>query len=94
MSDVAVGLRAIADGEENRRMRYETMTLKETLAHDFAAIKRVLKKIGLATLRGLFWGCVYLAMAIWFVFNAFVWIAMILTIRDGVQWFLGTNRRR
>lgn len=76
------------------QMQYETMTFTETLQHDFGVIKRVLKKAGLATLRGLFWGCVYLAMAIWFVFNAFVWIAMILTIRDGVQWFLGTNKRR
>ena len=75
-------------------MQCETMTLVETLQHDIGVIKRVLKMIGLATLRGLFWCCVYLAMAIWFVFNAFVWVAMILTIRDGVQWFLGTNKHR
>ena len=85
------------------QMRVQTMSIAETFAHDFNVIRRflkldalkgVLEKAGLALLRGLFWGGVYLAMAIWFVFNAFLWVAMLLTIRDGVQWFLGTNRRR
>lgn len=71
----------------------ETMSFGETLAHDFGVIKRVLQRVGLVIFRGLFWGCVYLVMAIWFVFNAFLWVAMLLTIRDGVQWFLGTNRK-
>lgn len=79
------------------------MSVAETFAHDFNAIRRflkldalkdVLKRAGFALLRGLFWGGVYLARVIWFTIQLFIFVAMILTIRDGVQWFLGTNRRR
>lgn len=75
-------------------MPVQTMSFMETLEHDFGVIKRALKRVGLALLRVLFWGGVYLAQAVWFTIQFFVFIAMILTIRDGVQWFLGTNRRR
>lgn len=87
----------------NREPDIQTMSVAETFAHDFNAIRRflkldalkdVLKRAGFVLLRGLFWGGVYLARVIWFTIQLFIFVAMILTIRDGVQWFLGTNRRR
>ena len=70
------------------------MSVTETLIHDLRVIGNGLKKIGFEIARGLFWGILYLAMAIWFVFNIILDIALLLTIRDATQWFLGTNRRR
>lgn len=72
----------------------ETMSVKETFVHDLHVIGGVLKKIAFEVGRALFWGILYFAMAIWFIFNVILDIALLLTIRDGVQWFLGTNRRR
>ena len=76
------------------RRQVETMGVKETLIHDLCVIGNVLKKIAFEVGRALFWGILYFAMAVWFIFNVILDIALLLTIRDGVQWFLGTNRRR
>ena len=76
------------------RRQVETMGVKETLIHDLCVIGNALKKIAFEVGSALFWGILYLVMAIWFIFNVILEIALLLTIRDGVQWFLGTNRRR
>ena len=76
------------------RRQVEPMSVKETLIHDLRVIWGVLKKVGLDIVKALFWIVLYLAMAIWFVFNIILDIALLLTIRDVVQWFLGTSRRR
>ena len=76
------------------RRQVESMSVKETLVHDLRVMGNVLKKIGLDILRASFWCILYLAMGAWFVINIILDIALLLTIRDGVQWFLGTNRRR
>lgn len=76
------------------RRQVEAMSVKETLIHDLRVIGGVLKKVGLDIVKALFWIVLYLAMAIWFVFNIILDIALILTIRDVVQWFLGSSRRR
>ena len=70
------------------------MSVKETLIHDLCVIGNVFKKIAFEVGRALFWGILYLAMAVWFIFNVILDIALLLTIRDVTQWFLGTNRRR
>ena len=76
------------------RRQVESMSVKETLVHDLRVVGNVLKKIGLDIVKALFWCVLYLALAIWFVFNVILDIALLLTIRDVTQWFLGTNRRR
>ena len=70
------------------------MSVKETFVHDLHVIGGVLGKIAFEVGRALFWGVLYLAMAVWFIFNVILDIALLLTIRDVTQWFLGTNRRR
>ena len=70
------------------------MSVKETLIRDLRVIGNVLKKVGLDILRASFWCILYLAMGAWFVINIIFDIALLLTIRDVIQWFLGTNKRR
>ena len=70
------------------------MGVREAFAHDFGVIWKAIKWLAFQIGRILFFGLIYFFLALVFVYHLFVAVVWVLTIRDAVQWFLGTNRRR